>query len=268
MRPFALLAALLMCVSASLAAQSPPRVKIVDEAGVPVPFAVVVLSGGASRFANSEGGLGLSGDARDSIRITARRMGYRAFAGWVHEDATRTFVVVLDRIAATLDTIQVSGLSDTPLMRTGFYDRALRVRNGAILGEFLGPEDLEERNASRTSQLLSGRRYARVSQYNSGGRPRPVILGRGGCGMTVLIDGQRMTSTLQDAIAEEVPTSINGGTRRTAGVKLDIDELVDGRSVMAIEIYPSTANAPAELQTLGGRGSCGIVAVWTGPRKE
>jgi hypothetical protein len=36
---------------------------------------------------------------------------------------------------------------------------------------------------------------------------------------------------------------------------------------MAIEIYPSSANAPAELQSLAGRGSCGIVAVWTGPRQ-
>jgi hypothetical protein len=46
----------------------------------------------------------------------------------------------------------------------------------------------------------------------------------------------------------------------------DIDELVDGRSIMAIEIYPSTANAPAELIPPSGRGSCGIVAIWTGPR--
>jgi hypothetical protein len=42
---------------------------------------------------------------------------------------------------------------------------------------------------------------------------------------------------------------------------------VNGLSVMAIEVYASTANAPAEMQTLGGRGSCGIVAIWTGPRK-
>ena len=43
-------------------------------------------------------------------------------------------------------------------------------------------------------------------------------------------------------------------------------ELVEGSAVMAIEIYPSLANAPDELIPLTGGGGCGIIALWTGPR--
>ena len=89
--------------------------------------------------------------------------------------------------------------------------------------------------------------------------------------MTVLLDGQRLAGQLEEAIVEETPTSINrsGTATRSSGrpdLLFDIDQVVSGLSVMAIEIYPSTANAPFELQRLGGRGSCGIIAIWTGPR--
>lgn len=96
-----------------------------------------------------------------------------------------------------------------------------------------------------------------------------MLLGRGRCGLTVLLDGKKVHNTLEDRVVGEAPTSISGGGTRppAGGYPLDINEIVDARSVMAIEIYPSTANAPAELQTLGGRGSCGIVAIWTGPRQ-
>jgi hypothetical protein len=73
--------------------------------------------------------------------------------------------------------------------------------------------------------------------------------------MTIIIDGQRMNNVL---------TNVRDDDER--GMKLAIDELVDGPSVLAVEIYPSTANAPAELIPLTGNGSCGIVAVWTGGR--
>jgi hypothetical protein len=46
-----------------------------------------------------------------------------------------------------------------------------------------------------------------------------------------------------------------------------IDQLAAAREVMAVEVYNSTANAPAELIPLTGGGSCGIIALWTGPRR-
>ncbi len=95
--------------------------------------------------------------------------------------------------------------------------------------------------------------------------PQNIVTGRGGCKMNILIDGQLVTGTVQE---EQAGGSIlSSGTRvGREGIKWDVDQLVDGRSVMAIEVYPSGANAPAELIPFGGRGSCGIVAIWTGGR--
>lgn len=78
---------------------------------------------------------------------------------------------------------------------------------------------------------------------------------------------------IEETARETVPTSLDRqGTApitadRDERLLLDVDQVVNGLSIMAIEIYPSTANAPVELQALGGRGSCGIVAIWTGPRR-
>jgi hypothetical protein len=79
----------------------------------------------------------------------------------------------------------------TPLSRTGFYDRVDRVQRGAIVGEFLTPEELNARNAMKVSDLMRGRRLANITFIGS--TRQPVILGRGGCVMTILLDGSRLT---------------------------------------------------------------------------
>ncbi len=67
------------------------------------------------------------------------------------------------------------------------------------------------------TQLFYGRQFVTV------GRNRPVVLtGRGGCLMEVLVDGR--------VLREQ-----------------SIDEVLSVSEVMGIEIYPSTANAPADL---------------------
>ena len=84
---------------------------------------------------------------------------------------------------------------------------------------------------------------------------------------------------IPDEVVEQVPTSIrSGGQYRPPGVgsgrggmssTLDINSLVGGNEISAIEIYPSSANAPYELQAAAstGRGTCGIVGIWTGGRR-
>lgn len=78
--------------------------------------------------------------------------------------------------------------------------------------------------------------------------------------MTVLIDGIRVNDVFP-------PPDVKPESGKLPSFPLTIDELVDAGSVAGIEIYPGTANAPAELIPLTGGGSCGIVAVWTGGRR-
>jgi hypothetical protein len=151
------------------------------------------------------------------------------------------------------------------------------VQQGAILGDFYTPEQLEERGSfSKVTQLIAGSRYARVQSMQldpeRGGTRVLVITGRSGCPVSVLLDGNLVKGTAQDFAFSEVPQSLNprgtlGNNRQSQDAKVSIDDVVDGRSVNAIEVYPSTGNAPAELVRAAGRGSCGILALWTGERR-
>lgn len=86
--------------------------------------------------------------------------------------------------------------------------------------------------------------------------------------MTVLLDGQRLNGLLQDN-AQFRNTSINarGQYRGNEQQDLSVDQATNATEVMAIEVYNSTANAPSELIPTTGGGSCGLIAIWTGPRR-
>ena len=70
--------------------------------------------------------------------------------------------------------------------------------------------------------------------------PYGAPTGRGGCRHQVLVDGLPSPVPLSQITASEI---------------------------MGVEVYPSTANAPVELIPVTNRGSCGIVAIWLGPRR-
>ncbi len=257
----------------AIQAQRATTVRVIDDQARPVPYAVVRIGKGSARIADDSGRIVTTVADDDSIRVNARRIGYRELDGWVRgPKATGEVLITLAALARVLDPTVVTEVASTPLSRTGFYDRVQRVQRGAILGEFVTPEELDRRGASNTSELLMGRQYARVSQLasaNAGGRRPLVVLGRGRCGMTIIVDGQRLNNTLESTIMPDVPTSLTHRNQSGVGganTAISIDEAVAGRTIMAIEIYPSTANAPAELIPLTGGGSCGIVAIWTGPR--
>ena len=264
------------CLGAVAEAQRGTAVRVIDDQGRPVSFAVVSWGSSNRAIADSGGRVDIPGMRGDSVRLHVRRIGHRPFDGFVKPGGDSTIEVILAAVARQLAAVTVTERS-TPLSRTGFYDRVERVRRGAIVGEFFTPEELDERDQAKVSNLLRGSRYVRLGTTSARGRAQPVVLGRGGCGMTIVVDGIGVAGTVEQSIPEQTPGSImNVGVRGAPagsqggganGVTLDIDELVSGREVMAIEVYPSLANAPTELIPPSGRGSCGLVAIWTGPRK-
>lgn len=267
---------LLVALAARIAqAQQSVRVEVRDDQGTPVGYALVAPTGGASQVATDSGVALFKMKAADSLNLHVRRIGYREHYGWVARGAENVYRVTLPRVAATLSAVEVTAAgssSNTPLAQRGFYDRVDRVQRGAILGDFLTPEELDVRAASTVTRMLAGQRYAKINSMPvGGGRRTLVVVGRAGCPMTILLDGQVVRGTAQDVAISEIPTSIvPAGTRSSSGSgdsTTSIDDVVDGRTIMAIEVYPSTANAPAELQRASGRGSCGIVALWTGARR-
>jgi hypothetical protein len=257
----------------TLGAQSPRAVtvRVTTSGGQPVPYALLSVDGTPDRIADARGGVTLVLPARDSVRVSARRIGFRPLDGWARRAASDDlFEATMTPIAATMDTIRVIAAMVTPLSKTGFYDRVERVQKSAMLGEFITPEELDRRNLSRLSDMLQGRKYSRIATVNLKGRSQPIAQGRGRCPMNIVVDGQYVTNTTQELGLSEVPLSIRSGGSSASGnaqLMIGLDEIVEGRSIMGVEIYPSIAGAPAELIPTASHGGCGLVAIWTGPRK-
>lgn len=272
----ACLVALALALPGAVNAQSAGgvRVAVVDIGGKPIPFAVVSIRSGKVHVADDSGRVMIPGGGVDSLELHVRRIGYRESYGWVTRSPEGHFIVEMTPVAASLAAVTVTERANIPLARRGFYDRLERAQRGAVVGLFVTPEELEARPRSRLTDVMQGLKYVRVSQTRPLGGPiHKLLLGRGGCGMNIVLDGELVTGTVQEDVASEAPTSINvNGTRRTdpavnAQLKPDIDAIITGASVMAIEIYPSSANAPPEIIPFGGDGSCGIIAIWTGARR-
>lgn len=246
-----------------------------DQSGAAVSYAYVAPTSGLPVTLDSagRGELGLRG--RDSVFVRVRRIGFTPLDRWVRLPAPDTLELVMGRVVQALDAVEVTGARDTPLARRGFYDRMERVRRGATVGHFITPEELEAQLPMTLTQSLRNARYVTLGRTSKG---RVVLLGRGRCGLNIVVDGMLVHGTEQEAVEGELPTSIlavaRAGAPRPASTGmpstlLDVNSLVGGNEIAAIEIYPSSANAPYELQAAAstGRGTCGIVAIWTGGRR-
>ncbi|MEO7996711.1 MAG: hypothetical protein ABI852_04655 [Gemmatimonadaceae bacterium] len=222
--------------------------------GQPIPYATVNVEGGTAYATDAYGRL-IMNLASDSTQLVVRRLGHEAFFGKVgRASKSEPFKVMLQSSALQLKAFDVKAVAEkSPLARTGFYQRMEDVRRGAIVGEFMTPEMLDARPGNKLSDMLRSTRYLNFATVNG----NVVLLGVApgefgslGCKMNILLDGMRVSG--DDKIVD--------GT-------VFIDRLVGANEVMAVEIYRSTANAPAALQPLTGGGSCGIVAIWTGGRR-
>jgi hypothetical protein len=252
------------------------RVVVRDAQGIAVPFAFVSLRNRNGQVASDSGVATLRVPAGDSLNLFARRIGYAPFEGWVRPDpAAGDYLVTIAALPRTLAAVDVRERANTPLARTGFYDRVERVRRGAISARFITPEELDLRNPPLLSNILSGESMVKIS-YSDG---KVLMTGRSGrCGMTLLVDGRRMRGIVDEVHTKEgadeimrmmrteglsEPAAIN----RFIRARQSIDELVNSLSVAAIEIYASAAAVPTELQRNMASDACGLVAVWTGARQ-
>lgn len=250
-------------------AQQTWRVTVRDTSGLVIPYALLDAVPGGRRVADVQGSAQFPRLAADSVLLHVRRIGFAEFSARV---STRVDVGVrLVPLARTLETVSISARQNTLLAQQGFYDRMERVQRGAIVGEFITPEELEAMGAMTVGRAFSRSQHVRVVRGRGAGTSDTRLLGRSDCGYTVLVDGQRVES-LQETQPGLTSIDPRGTSRPVGGRDVrppSIEELVPGSEIAAIEVYPSAANAPSELQAraMGGRGSCGIIAIWTGGRR-
>ncbi|HMS03124.1 MAG TPA: carboxypeptidase-like regulatory domain-containing protein [Gemmatimonadaceae bacterium] len=263
MRPFSrtALAALVALLLPAVASAQQERivVRVLDPQTKPIPYALVTLRDGVSRVADDSGMVVFNEAPKDSMRLVARRIGYDPFGGWVtRSEVTGEFAIALRILPRSIQAVQITERANTPLGRSGFYDRVQRVQRGAYSARMITPEELEIRNPIRLTQMLQGENLVRVQRFDMN---RSMLTGRGGtCGMTILLDGMRVSGTLEELLENRTnPPPVSTLT--------SIDDLVTAQSIAAIEIYASVASIPAELQRTAGNVQCGLVAIWTGSRR-
>ena len=263
------LAALLAAVSAAHSQERDrPRGSlggmVRDTSGAPLSLVhlTVALDSPRTAFTDTMGTFQIDGLPVGIHRVLFRRIGYfpADFQLIVLEGATRRVVVELIASPIQLDTITAAtGSVHIALERTGFYERLRQARDGAGVGRFITPEDLERvRALIRTTHILETG-GVRLVQNERGMTLWPVgsanILQRrsdrntpvwGPCQMAVFIDG------IEVDIGKYWDPREGGG----------LDSYVQPSEIRAIEIYHSASGTPIQFQSVRN-ALCGSIVIWT-----
>jgi TonB family protein len=206
-----------------------------DPTGVGISDAQVSISGMLGRVATGpDGSFGLRGVLIGRQMLIARRIGFRADS--IVVDVTPGGIaeasIALEPLPQQIAPVVVDGGRVRPTGRLrGFHERRQRG-----LGHFFTAEDIDRRDPRLVTDLLRTLPGVRVSEQ--GGES------------IVSFRGQRC-----------LPLIWVDGAPATAGY-LDPDVFMPS-SLAGIEVYPGIATVPAELMWIRGKGSCGVIAVWT-----
>lgn len=218
---------------------------VADSGGRTVAY--VTLDGGPKyrTVTNAVGEFRFSLPTNVGLEISVRRIGFLPTKVRVEPGADTTIRVTIEQLAVLMTTQIVRAQQQIRTLETrGFYLRLQDQERGALVGEFITPEEIEMRNPQRVSQLLEQRRGIQVRRANSCQVITTCyrVFGPGGCAATVYLDNQRLNR-------------IDGGDVPA------IDELIPVSGVSAIEVYPRGSSAPPRFQPLSG--TCAIVVIWT-----
>lgn len=222
-----------------------------DSGGHPIPY--VSIDGGPRyrTVSNASGEWTLRVPAKERLEVAVRRIGFLPGKFLVEPGATDTTInTSLQQLAVLMNTQVIRAREQVRTLELrGYYGRMLEKERGALVGEFITPDEIEMRNPQRVTQLLEQRRGIQVRRL---GNCQVIvqcyrIMGTAGCAATVYLDGQRLN---------RLSTAAND----PAGAPM-VDELIPVTGVSAVEVYPRGSSAPPKYQSLNG--TCAVVVIWT-----
>ena len=214
--------------------------------GEPIDGArVALLSGQGETRTNARGEFVLQGLPYGSHTIEARAIGYvpgQEIADIVEFRTGVTEFVLLDVSAFLLDTVRVAAAHRLNAAERSGFER--RRRSG--IGYFLDESVLDTLQANSFKELVRrvpGVRFTRGNTLDDIWREYLEFTGgqAGPCTPKVYLNGMRL---------------VDGA---------DLDEMVHPASVRRIEVYYRGVAIPAEFAS---NQTCGVLAVWTGPRRR
>lgn len=258
---------------ASLGAQQPDTTGTlwidVREAatGRPVGGARVEIPGTRRRVTTDSAGMAtIPVDSAHSLLVISR-LGFRPDTS-VLTTAVRSAGVLAVRLIASTQVLEPVGVTATSptmnAMMTEFEGRRRRAAGGA---SFIGPEQFEKSGLPRLTDFLR-RGVQGVTLIDSAGILLPVSS-----------RGSVLRTNQGPALGR------NPITRRSSGdalervhcvLRIAVDGVpkewgfdlrqIDPREVYGMEIYAGPATIPAQYQSMGRDGFCGLILVWTRPR--
>lgn len=223
---------------------------VTDSGGRPVPY--VNVDGGPRyrTLTNASGEFMLRLPLREAIEVNVRRIGFLPARFKVEPGSDTTVTVQMQQLAVLMTTQIIRAQQQIRTLEfRGFYERMLERERGALVADFIMPEEIEMRNPQRVSQLIEQRRGVQVRRTGGCNIIATCyrVFGTNGCPATIFLDGQRLNPLASAS------NDISGAP--------PVDELIPVSGVSAVEIYPRGAMAPPKFQALGG--SCAVVLIWT-----
>lgn len=236
------------------------RGRVTTAEGDPIAYANVQLNGGRRCVADDSGRFSLPVTSSARTSHLFRRIGFEPTEIRFPEMPDTAIRVHMVAVARTLPGQVIVGRAPYPRLELGgFYQRMTEVQNGARVGWFVTPEELELRKPQNVTDAVRRFLNIRLSPIDDGkvdafgmthsdGVPlarKFRIEDSDGCPMTVFLDRQRIQPSIVGlrAVDEEINT------------------IVQVHSVAGIEVYPRVTGAPPGYVAMGG--TCGVVLIWT-----
>jgi TonB family protein len=206
-----------------------------DTAGVVVVGAQVSLAGLLGRgTTGTDGSFRLSGPGGDR-RLVVRRLGFRPESLAVAIPPGGTTEVAV-RLVPTPQTLAPVVVATTDIRRYAPRLRAFHERRERGFGRFFTAEEIDRRNPAVVTDLLRtvpGTRITRV------GGQSVVTFRNQSCVPLIWIDGMPAVAGYLDP------------------------DVFQPNSLAGIEVYSGPSTVPSELMWVRGKGSCGVIALWT-----
>ena len=221
---------------------------VTDSGRRPIARVSVSVAGSATAFTDDTGAFRLRLPNREAATLEIRRLGFAPARFGLGAGGDTTIAATLLVSAQQLEAMSVRADAPTSAKLRGFEERLLRRSRGITFGTFFTAEQIEKRNAVRTTQMFEEFPSIIVQQIRQGSYGivgRSLTMRRGGCPATVFIDGARV---------------LGEGKGPDPGI-VAIDELVPPQLVAGIELYRTGFDAPAQFQSLNG--TCPVVVIWT-----
>ncbi len=239
------------------------RIQVKTEEGEPISYTNLQVNGGRRLVANDSGWFSVPITVSRRTSLLFRRIGFEP-AELVLTTMPDTVVrVQMKSVARTLETQVVTVRSPfARLEMGGFYARMAEVENGARVGWFVTPEELEVRRHQNVTDAVRHFPSIRLSPIDDG---KVVVVG--GLPMT-WSDGMPLARKFRIEDADGCPLTVFLDRQRIqpsmVGLKPvdeEINTLVQVQSVAGIEVYPRVTSAPPGFVAMGG--TCGVVLIWS-----